>query len=69
MRTNRSVILPAAALAAFCVLAPGVAQSQNFDAVTIRTERLADGVYVLYGAGGNIGARKTFKAVHAIVAH
>jgi len=22
-----------------------------------------------YGAGGNIGARKTFKAVHAIVAH
>lgn len=29
--------------------------AQNYDNVTIRTERLAEGVYVLYGAGGNIG--------------
>jgi len=29
--------------------------SQNFDSVTITRQRLADGVYLLQGAGGNIG--------------
>jgi hypothetical protein len=35
-------------------LAP--AQQQDFSTVEIRTTRLADGLYVLQGAGGNITA-------------
>jgi len=31
------------------------ARAQNLDTVTIRTARVADGVYMLTGAGGNIG--------------
>ena len=46
-----------AALVALCVLAfPGAAVSQqNFDTVQVRTQKVADGVYMLIGAGGNIG--------------
>ena len=55
MRQNRSVLLSAAVLATLGLVAPRVSHSQNFDNVTIRPERLAEGVYVLYGAGGNIG--------------
>lgn len=32
----------------------GIAQ-RNFDAVEIRTEKVADQIYVLFGAGGNMG--------------
>jgi glyoxylase-like metal-dependent hydrolase (beta-lactamase superfamily II) len=46
-----SLILLAVPLA---VGRPAAAQ-QNFDAVQIRTERVADGVYMLMGSGGNIG--------------
>ena len=55
MRSLESCLARVAAFAALCALIPLAAQSQNFDNVTIRTERLAEGVYVLYGAGGNIG--------------
>ena len=46
---NRSVFL--AALAA----APAALAAQNFDTVQVRTIKAADGVYMLQGAGGNIG--------------
>ena len=47
--------LGAAALAAGA-LAPVVARAQqNFDTVTVRAIRVADGVHMLTGAGGNIG--------------
>ncbi len=35
-------------------LSPGFAQ-RNFDEVEIRTEQVSDNIYVLFGAGGNIG--------------
>lgn len=44
-------LLLAAALAA----APAAAQEQDFSKVEIRTEAVAPGVHVLFGAGGNIG--------------
>ena len=34
---------------------PRAADGQNLDTVQVRTERLADGVYALWGRGGNIG--------------
>ena len=34
---------------------PGIASSQDFDAVEIETQRVAAGVYMLLGSGGNIG--------------
>ena len=44
------------ALASLLALAsPGLASSQNFDAVEIRTQQVAPGVYMLLGQGGNIG--------------
>ena len=43
-------------LLAFSVLvARAYAQQQNFDAVQVQAVRIAGGVYVLTGAGGNIG--------------
>lgn len=43
----------AVALAAIAVSA--TAQAQNFDDVVIRTEQVRGHIYVLFGAGGNIG--------------
>lgn len=44
------------AIALFALLAlPVCAQQQNFDAVQIETTKVADGVYMLTGSGGNIG--------------
>ena len=46
-----------ALIAGVCVLAlarTAVAQ-QNYDTVQVRSEKVADGVYMLTGAGGNIG--------------
>ncbi len=40
--------------AAFVLVAPGMAQNR-FDAVEIKVERVAPGVAVLFGSGGNIG--------------
>src|SRR3954468_22164205 len=45
------------ALAAMSVLGLGpVPQQQDFSKVEIKVEKVADGVYMLSGAGGNIGA-------------
>ena len=41
--------------ALFALASPGPASSQNFDAVEIQTQRVASGVYMLLGSGGNIG--------------
>lgn len=48
---------PVASVLCVAVLAAGPLDGQgpNPDSVQVRTERLADGMYVLYGAGGNIG--------------
>ena len=48
-----SAMLVAAAVAAVAPLT--VAAQQDFSQVEIRTEQVADGLYVLFGAGGNIG--------------
>ena len=49
-------ILPFFALLALLVLAaPGLASSQNFDAVEIETQQVSSSVYMLLGQGGNIG--------------
>ena len=49
----RNKLVLAAALAA-CASLPAFAQ-QDFSKVEIKTEKLAEGVWMLTGAGGNIG--------------
>lgn len=44
-----------AALASLAPALPTAAHAQDLDAVQIRTERVGDGVWVLFGQGGNIG--------------
>ena len=51
---KRLVRLAAAALAA-AGTAPAGLLAQNFDTVQVRTIKAGDGVYILQGAGGNIG--------------
>ena len=46
-------ILPFFAL--LVLAAPGLASSQNFDAVEIETQQVSSSVYMLLGQGGNIG--------------
>ena len=41
--------------ALFALASPGLASSQNFDAVEIRTQQVSSSVYMLLGQGGNIG--------------
>jgi glyoxylase-like metal-dependent hydrolase (beta-lactamase superfamily II) len=41
-------------LAAACLAGPVLAQEQDFSAVQIQTQQLADGIYMLTGEGGNI---------------
>lgn len=53
MHLARSAALALAVLAA-STLADSV-RSQDFDSVQIKTTELADGIYMLTGAGGNIG--------------
>lgn len=47
-----------------CLFGAATAGAQNFDQVEIRSEKLAEGLHVLFGAGGNIalahGADATF---------
>ena len=45
----------ALALVAALLAAPAAAQQQDFSKVEIKVERIAPGVAVLFGAGGNIG--------------
>lgn len=48
---KRTVVALAAAALSFGALA----QQRNFDAVQIKTTKVADGIYMLEGEGGNIG--------------
>ncbi len=41
--------------ALLALASPGLASSQNFDAVEIQTQQVSSGVYMLLGQGGNIG--------------
>src|SRR5689334_2787553 len=43
------------ALAAMALSLGAAAQQRNFDAVQIKTTKVADGIYMLEGEGGNIG--------------
>ena len=54
MKSTLSVALLAICLAVVPLLHP-YAQQQNFDNVQIQTVRVADGIYMLIGQGGNIG--------------
>lgn len=47
--------LPTALATTLVLLAPAAGAAQDFDSVEIRTERVAEGVYMLIGQGGNIG--------------
>ena len=48
--------VPAVALcAALAIAAPALAQQQDFSKVEVTSEKVAEGVYMLKGAGGNIG--------------
>ncbi len=47
--------VPAALVTTLALLAPVAGAGQDFDAVQIRTQRVAEGVYMLIGQGGNIG--------------
>src|SRR6185503_11554924 len=40
---------------AFALATPVLAQQQDFSKVEVQSEKVADGVYMLKGAGGNIG--------------
>jgi cyclase len=46
---------PTLVLLALCCVATPLTAQQNFDTVQIRTVKVADGVYMLMGSGGNIG--------------
>jgi cyclase len=48
MKARVAVVLALAA-------APALAQQQDFSKVEVKAEKVADGVYVLTGAGGNVG--------------
>ncbi len=50
----RALVVVAAAVGATLATAPGAAQ-QNFDTVQVRSTHVAGGVWMLQGAGGNIG--------------
>jgi glyoxylase-like metal-dependent hydrolase (beta-lactamase superfamily II) len=54
IRTLLRAALPVSALAA-ALIAPAAAQPSAMEAVQIRVERVAPGVAVLFGRGGNIG--------------
>lgn len=55
-RASRSLAAPFLALALVAALpAPAAFAQTDFSQVEIQTEKVADGVYMLVGAGGNIG--------------
>ena len=47
--------LPLAVLALAVAALPAAVQQQDFSAVEIKAEKVADGIYMLTGRGGNIG--------------
>jgi glyoxylase-like metal-dependent hydrolase (beta-lactamase superfamily II) len=48
-------LLPAYWLSALALTVPARAQESNFDTVQVHSLRVADGIHVLAGVGGNIG--------------
>ena len=54
-RSGRGAAALVAGLAAFAIAAAAEAQGRDFDAVEIKTHAVAGAVYMLEGAGGNIG--------------
>jgi hypothetical protein len=54
MTPGQTSVLGSAVAAALAIAAALFAQ-QNFDTVQVRTERVADGLYLLQARGGNIG--------------
>jgi cyclase len=63
---SKEMSLTARAAAAFCIAASFTAWPQDFSKIEVRTERISDTVYVLFGAGGNIGLSVGEDAVFAI---
>ena len=55
MRRTLPFFTPLALFALLVLASPGLASSQNFDAVEIRTQQVSSSVYMLLGQGGNIG--------------
>ena len=55
MRRTLPFFAPLALFALLVLASPGLASSQNFDAVEIRTQQVSSSVYMLLGQGGNIG--------------
>jgi len=53
-------------LSAACMMLTLSAGAQNFDKIDIKTEKLSPNVYVLYGAGGNLGVSIGEDAVFVI---
>src|SRR6266481_1154915 len=52
----RNTVLPLIALAWFGVVPASSAQGQDFSKVEMKVQKVAGTVYMLEGAGGNIGA-------------
>jgi len=56
MSNRQSLVSVLVASAALCLFTAGHIQAQqNFDKVEIKTQKLTDSVYMLIGAGGNMG--------------
>jgi cyclase len=51
---NRRALVLASAAMALCT-GPAMAQQQDFSKVEIQAEKVADGIYMLIGSGGNMG--------------
>jgi len=54
-RASRSLLLITAAAAAVAAGLPAAAQQKDWDAIQIKTTRVAEHIYMLEGEGGNIG--------------
>jgi cyclase len=55
MEESEELVKLATRMLALCCVVTPLAAQENFDTVQIRTVKVADGVYMLTGSGGNIG--------------
>ena len=62
----RSLAVAATAAAALLTWSTSMHAQQNFDTVQVRSQRVAEGVYMLTGAGGNIGLSTGTDAVFVV---
>jgi hypothetical protein len=58
------IALAASVLAVLGLVSLAQPQPQDFSKVDIKTEKLADGLHVLFGAGGNIGVASSSTGAH-----